>query len=101
MPIDPAFLTTSPEWAVPSLDGPPAAAQQGGGFGDMLGKQVQSLSNLQDEAAKASQSLADGTATDTTSVVMAVERARLAMQLASQLRSRGLDAVQEVMRTTV
>ena len=38
---------------------------------------------------EASQSLVNGTATDPTQVVMSVERARLAMQLASQIRTQG------------
>lgn len=87
------------EWQVGSIDGP--AAPQGKGFGSLLSQQVQSLSNLQDNAATASQALADGSATDPTTVVMAVERARLAMQMASQLRTKGVEAINDIFHTQV
>ncbi len=74
---------------------------QGGGFSSVLGKQLSALSELQAEGAEASQALATGTATDPASVVMSVERARLSMQLASQLRTKGVEAINEVFRTQV
>lgn len=108
-PIDPSFLTTSPEWRIDgvgriglgaeaSVAPAPAPA---GGFGDLLAQQITSLQNLQQDAAVQGQALADGTATDATSVVMAVEKARLSMQLATQLRERGVTALQEILRTQV
>jgi flagellar hook-basal body complex protein FliE len=87
------------EWQVGSIDGP--AAPQGKSFGSVLSHQLQSLSNLQDNAATAAQSLADGSATDPTTVVMAVERARLAMQMASQLRTKGVEAINDIFHTQV
>ena len=100
MAIDPAFAVSGPEWQVapvePSTPAPPAA-----GFGDMLGSAVRSLAATQAEAAQASQALAAGEATDPTAVVMAVERARLAMQLAGQLRTKGVETVQEIFHTQV
>ena len=45
--------------------------------------------------------LATGTATDPTAVVMAVERARLSMQLASQLRTKGVEAINDIFHTQV
>jgi flagellar hook-basal body complex protein FliE len=80
-----------------SLDG----TSDGGGFSSVLGEQIGKLSELQAEAAEASTALATGTATDPASVVMAVERARLSMQLASQLRTKGVEAINEVFRTQV
>ena len=100
MPVDPTFLAAGPEWQIPALAGPTAAPPRTS-FGEMLGEQVQGLVGTQQEATRAAQSLADGTASDPTTVVMAVERAQLAMQLASQLRTRGVEAIQEVMRTQV
>ena len=38
-------------------------------------------------------------ATDPTSVVMSVERAQLAMQLASQIRNKAVEAVQTIFQT--
>ena len=73
----------------------------GDGFSSVLGKQIQALSDLQTQGAEASQALAAGTATDPAAVVMSVERARLSMQLASQLRTKGVEAINEIFRTQV
>lgn len=78
-----------------------AAPASGPSFGSMLSQQVSNLQGLQDQAATASQQLATGQASDPTQVVMAVERAQLAMQLASTLRSKGVEAMTDIMRTTV
>ena len=52
IPIDPSFLTSGPEWNVGAVDGAQAAPQTGSGFGDMLGKSLQSLADSQTEASK-------------------------------------------------
>jgi flagellar hook-basal body complex protein FliE len=104
MPIDPSFLkgvTGGPEWSVGSVDGTPAASQGGPSFGSMLGDQLNALSQSQSAAAEASRSLADGTATDPTQAVVAVQRAQLSMQLASQLRTKGVEALQDLFHTQV
>jgi flagellar hook-basal body complex protein FliE len=100
MPVDPAFLTTGAQWSIGPLEqGAPAAP--GGDFAGALGRQLESLGALQTRAGEASRELAAGTATDPTTVVMAVERARLAMQLAATLRTKSVDAINDLMRTTV
>ena len=63
--------------------------------------QIGKLSELQDTAAAASQSLADGTATDASSVVVAVEKAQLAMQLAGQIRTKGAEAINDIFHTQI
>ena len=92
-----------PEWdiAVPQDGAVTAPADGGSGFGSMLADQLGALQATQDDAAAQSQALAAGTAEDVSSVVMAVERAQLSMQLASQLRNRGVEAFQELFRTQV
>jgi flagellar hook-basal body complex protein FliE len=100
IPIDPSFSTSGPEWQIQ----PPASGdQQGGGsgFGGALGKAIQGLEQQQNDAAGAARSLADGTATDPTQVVMSVERARLSMQLASQIRTKAVEAFTDVFHTQV
>jgi flagellar hook-basal body complex protein FliE len=67
----------------------------------MIGDAVKSLQATQDEATKASTDLATGQATDPTAVVMAVERAQLAMQLASQIRTKAVEAAQTIFQTQV
>jgi len=115
MPIE-AIAASASEWAMPKVEGLTDAdgtaisgspggtvggSSGGGGFGAMLANQLDGLQGLQNDAASASRSLADGTATDPSQVVVAVERAQLAMQLAAQLRTKAVDAVSEVMRTQV
>lgn len=101
MAIDPAFSVTGPEWQVGTA-APAAGAQPvAGGFGDMLGSSLQRLQTTQVDAAQAAQQLATGQASDPTSVVMAVERAQLAMQLASQIRTKAVEAAQDIFHTQV
>jgi flagellar hook-basal body complex protein FliE len=101
-PIGQGFGVTGPEWNVGDvapLETP--AAPEGGGFGSMLGNAVSNLEKSQTDAAGAAQTLVDGTATDPTSVVMQVERAQLAMQLASQIRTKATEAYQTIYQTQV
>ena len=76
------------------------APAQGGSFGSFLAKQVSQLDGMQDDAAKQAMSVADGTAEDPTAAVMSIERAKLAMQLASQIRTKSVEAINDVFRTT-
>ena len=101
LPIDPSFATSGAEWNVAPADGAQAAPQTGSGFGDLLGKSLQSLADSQTEASSAAQALATGQASDPTAVVMAVERAQLAMQLASQIRTKSVEAAQDIFHTQV
>jgi flagellar hook-basal body complex protein FliE len=102
MPVDPTLAVGGAEWQIGLQDAAPATAPDGGqGFGSMLADQIQQLSALQEDAATASRSLAEGTADDASSVVMAIERARLAMQLASQIRTKAVDAAQDLFHTQV
>jgi flagellar hook-basal body complex protein FliE len=110
LPIDPSMATMGAEWQVPGVSGvgsdvPGAAgageSAGGQGFGDMLANQVQNLQGLQSEAAQQSTALATGQAADPSQVVMAVERARLGMQLASQIRTKLVEAQQDVFHTQV
>ena len=108
LPIDPSMATMGAEW-VPGVSGvggdvPGAAGateSAGQGFGDMLANQVQNLQGLQTDAAQQSTALATGQAADPSQVVMAVERARLGMQLASQIRTKLVEAQQDVFHTQV
>jgi flagellar hook-basal body complex protein FliE len=92
------------EWSIGALDGTPTAggaSGSGSGFASALGDQLSALQKTQNVAADASRSLADGTATDPTKAIVAVERAQLSMQLASQLRTKGVDALQDLFHTQV
>ena len=106
-PVDPSMSVGGSEWGVGSV-GSVGSIDQGtqptgstGGFGQMLSNAVSSLDQSQTQAAGAAQSLANGTATDPTQVVMSVERAQLAMQLASQIRTKAVEAYNDVFHTQV
>ena len=79
IPIDPALSTASGRSGSSSLPSRRATGQQSGGqsFGGALSQAISSLDGDQSQAAGAAQSLVDGSATDASSVVMSVERARL------------------------
>lgn len=112
-PIDPSMATMGAEWQVGGISGvggdipdgangaAGASEVPGKSFGKMLSNQVESLQGLQNDAATQSQALATGQAADPSQVVMAVERARLGMQLASQIRTKLVDVQQEIFRTQV
>jgi flagellar hook-basal body complex protein FliE len=105
--IDPSMAVNGAEWnvgSVGSVDSTPSGTQgatSGASFGSLLGQSIQSLQNTQDQAASAANALATGQASDPSSVVMAVERAQLAMQLASQVRTKAVEAAQDIFHTTV
>jgi flagellar hook-basal body complex protein FliE len=105
VPIDPSMVL-GPQASiggvapVPMPDGV-APAGAGGGFGGTLGNAIKSLETTQTEAAKGAQELAAGTATSPEKVVMDVERAKLAMQMASALRTKGVEAMSDILHTQV
>jgi len=112
LPIDPSMFTGGAEWQISGVGGQtPAEIEVGAGagvettqgtsFGDVLAQTLGELQAGQNEAAEAAQALATGQASDPTSVVMAVEKAQLQMQLASTLRNKAVESVQEIFRTTV
>ena len=112
MPVDPIaglgdLATETADWVGPefALDAPPAldapADGAGAGFGSVLVDQIGALQRTQDDAAAQAGALATGQAEDVGEVVMAVERAQLAMQLASQMRGKAVEAYQEIFRTQV
>jgi flagellar hook-basal body complex protein FliE len=107
MPIDPSFAISGSEFRVDPLAGvdtatsPDVAPASGTGFGDMLGKSLQSLETTQTDASEAARALATGQAADPTAVVMAVERAQLAMQLASAIRTKAVESAQDIFHTQV
>jgi flagellar hook-basal body complex protein FliE len=98
--IDPSFLTTGADWRIGGAQ-EAAGSETPTGFGGILGDQLSKLTELQNGAADASRALATGEATDPTAVVMAVERAQLAMQLAGQLRTKGVEALNDIFHTQV
>ena len=104
MPVDPSMAVGGAggaERQIAPLEQTQAPRETGGGFGGMLGQALDSLAQSQTDAAAGAQSLAAGTADDPTAVVMAVERAQLSMQLASQIRTKLVEAAQDIFHTQV
>ena len=107
MPIDPTMLARGGEWSIGKVDsgagtaGTTGATGSGGGFGGFLSSKIGELESTQNQAASRAQALATGQATDPSAVVMAVEKARLSMQLASQIRTKAVEAINDVFHTQV
>lgn len=101
----PPVAALGAEWQIPGVGAPTAPdavpAAGGSSFGNVLTQQIGNLTDLQESAASASQSLANGTATDISSVVTAVEKAQLAMQLAGQIRTKGSEAINDIFHTQI
>jgi flagellar hook-basal body complex protein FliE len=95
------------EWSVGGVgsvgQSPTAATNATGGsdgsFGSALTGAINSLEATQANATTASQQLATGQLTDPTQAITAVENASLAMDLASQIRTKLADAVNTVFQT--
>jgi flagellar hook-basal body complex protein FliE len=110
-PISGAIGPIGPsEWSVGSvgsLGQDPAAAVNGatgagnGGFSGALTGAINSLEQTQANATTASQQLATGQLTDPTQAITSVENASLAMDLASQIRTKLVSAVDTVFQTQV
>jgi flagellar hook-basal body complex protein FliE len=77
------------------------AADPSGGFGSMLSDAIGSLENTQNAAAAQSQALATGQTQDISSVVTAVQEAQLSMELATQVRSKAVEAYTEIFHTQI
>jgi len=101
MTLVPPVGVLGAELQVPGVTAGEPTATAGAGFGDVLAQQIGNLTALQENAAAASQSLANGSATDVASVVTAVEKAQLAMQLAGQIRTKGSEAINDIFHTQI
>ncbi|HTC58571.1 MAG TPA: flagellar hook-basal body complex protein FliE [Solirubrobacteraceae bacterium] len=78
-----------------------ASSGGSGSFGSELSEAISSLESTQLSSDSAAQSLATGTAKDPESAVVTVEDAQMAMDLASQLRTKATEAAQNLFQTQV
>jgi flagellar hook-basal body complex protein FliE len=110
LPIPP--ISNAAQWSVgkvgelgaPGEAAKAAQAQEAdptGGFGSMLTNAIGDLEKTQNAAAQQSQALATGQTQDISSVVTAVQEAQLSMQLASQVRSKAVEAYTEIFHTQI
>jgi flagellar hook-basal body complex protein FliE len=70
-------------------------------FADLLKDAVDQVNQLQGQADKLAEQLAQGKLDNVHEVMIAMEKASLAMQLTIQVRNKVVEAYQEIMRTQV
>jgi flagellar hook-basal body complex protein FliE len=70
-------------------------------FGRMLSEQIDLLSQIQNDAAQKQVEFAAGRISDVSEVVLAVQKADLALNFAVQLRNKVVEAYQEISRMQV
>jgi flagellar hook-basal body complex protein FliE len=117
LPISPISSSVSPmsapkagggEWSVGKIGGAAgpekagaAAADPAGGFGGMLSNAIDGLQKTQEAASTQATALATGQTQDLSSVVTAVQEAQLSMELATQVRSKAVEAYTEIFHTQI
>ena len=70
-------------------------------FGQFLSKALDDVNDLQNKSSQASADLATGKIEDISQVVIAAEKASVALQLTIQVRNKALESYQEMMRMQV
>jgi flagellar hook-basal body complex protein FliE len=78
-----------------------APQKSGESFAGTLQKALENVNNLQVNAEDAAKKLAMGEAEDVHQVMIAVEQAKLAMQLTVQVRNKVVEAYQEISRMQI
>lgn len=73
----------------------------GASFGDSLTNALRQVNELQLQAEDLSRALAAGQAADLHQVMLAAEKANLALQFTLQIRNKVIEAYQEIMRIQV
>jgi flagellar hook-basal body complex protein FliE len=73
----------------------------GDSFGDLVGKAVEQLDQMQQQADTASVQVATGGDIELHTAMVTMEESSLAMQLALQVRNKVVDSYQEIMRMQV
>ncbi len=94
-------LKLMPVPTVGSLDKLTGPQEEKLAFSDVLAKALNDVNSLQASAKEASIKLASGQIQDISEVVIASEKASIAIQLTMQVRNKAIDAYQEVMRMQV
>lgn len=71
------------------------------GFGESIGKALESVSALEHETDQVAESIATGGDASIQELMVASAKATLGVELLVQVRNRGLEAYQEIMRMQV
>ncbi len=96
MRIEP--LNLSPVNMGKNISANPAENTGNDNFSQLLGEALGKVNNLQLQAEKASIDLAAGKVEDVSQVIVAAEKASVALQLTMQVRNKVVEAYQEIMR---
>jgi len=104
--MDPVTMGIIAKNVVPSTKSVPgighgATEKAANGFGELLGQAMDTVNNAQKEADTAITRLASGEPVDLHQVMIAMERADLTAQLATEVRDKLVEAYQEIMRMQV
>lgn len=99
MPID--AVSASPSIVKPLAAINSKVETNGKSFENVLSDTLQNVNQLQLEAKQKSFDLATGKIQDVADVVIATEKATVALQLTMQVRNKIVDAYQEIMRMQV
>ncbi len=101
--MKPISLNTLPqEFKIPqALPAPPKMAANGETFADTLKQFVNSVSDLQSQAAGAEQAFLRGEISDVHQVMIAVEEASVAFELLMEIRNKLLEAYQTIQRMPI
>lgn len=76
-------------------------SKQAEGFGDILKETLNKVNSAQIQAEKMANDFAIGNDVQLHQVIIATEKASLALQLTMQIRNKAIDAYQEIMRMQV
>ncbi len=87
--------------ALPGVTTPGGADPNTPSFGHTLENAFQQVNDAQLHAGEMTRAFAQGQTSDLHSVMIAGEQATLALQMATQIRNKVIDAYQEVMRTSM
>ena len=90
----------TPAFRLPAIPRP-IGGQSDKSFGELLKDAVDQVNQLQGQADKLAEQLASGNLKDVHQVMVAMEKASLALQLTIQVRNKAIEAYQEIMRTQV
>lgn len=101
--INPLDLNIKPVESIKQPPAAPGAAQAAGesSFLDTLRQQIDSLIEITNEAESMQQQFALGQVDDINAVVLAVQKADLALNFALELRNKVVEAYQEVSRMQI
>lgn len=77
------------------------SSTKGTSFGEFLNSAIQQVNSLQQESEKLNEALALGLTDNIHQVMIASEKASVAMQFTLQVRNKILDAYQEIMRMPI